>query len=205
MKRIKVISVVMTFIIIAQLFSLISSANGFKSDVVESNDIKIAQTDEIHKESGLTAEVTEEELRKAYKTFNQFTEENNLPVVFDYESFKEEYYTLGYSGVNEYLEALYGIFDLTSKEDTSQYVSENDINDNAKPEDYREGLDYSDEILQAYEDYAVALDSENLPIELCLEDFVHDYEQSKTEDVFDFKDEVIDNYINNQDLTDQPK
>lgn len=201
MKRIKVISVVMTLIIIAQLLSLISSGNGFKSNVVESNDIKITQTDEIYKESDLCAEVSEEELRTAYKTFNQFAEDNSLSVSFDYDSFKEEYFTLGYSGVNAYLEALYGIFDLTSKDNDLQRVIEN--NDNlaysVNLENYRDGLGYSDEILQAYEDIVAELEAENIPLDLCLEDFVYNYEMSD-KDIFEYSKEVVNDLAKNQNL-----
>ena len=106
MKRLKVVSVVMTFVIITQLLPLVSSANDFRDNIVESNETQI---DEIYKENGLSAEVTDDELLEAYKIFNQFTEENDLSVIFDYESFKEENFTLGYNGIDEYLKALYGV------------------------------------------------------------------------------------------------
>lgn len=188
MKRLKVVSVVMTFVIITQLLPLVSSANDFRDNIVESNETQI---DEIYKENGLSAEVTDDELLEAYKIFNQFTEENDLSVIFDYESFKEEYFTLGYNGIDEYLKALYGVFDLTQNDNDSLGVNDGSIN-SARVGNYRNGLDYSDEVLQAYEDVSAVFESENVLLDLCLEDFSRNYEMSD-KDIFEYSEEVIEN------------
>ena len=99
------------------------------------------------KEPKISADISEEELKQGYEAFFKFVNDNNLSVTFDYEEFKQQYYALGYDGIDDYLEALYGVFDFDSeeKDDESQTIQEPTFTND--PNDYRAGLDYSDEIL----------------------------------------------------------
>lgn len=78
------------------------------------------------KEPKISADISEEELKQGYEAFFKFVNDNNLSVTFDYEEFKQQYYALGYDGINDYLEALYGVFDFDSeeKDDESQTIQE---------------------------------------------------------------------------------
>ena len=84
----------------------------------------------------------------------------------------------------------HGVFDLTQNDNDSLGVNDGSIN-SAKVENYRNGLDYSDEV-QAYEDVSAVFESENVLLDLCLEDFSRNYEMSD-KDIFEYSEEVIEN------------
>jgi|GEM_PF-4193971 len=113
MKRTRITSIASCLIVISQLFSFNFSANNFENistDMTAEEPVLTTETAEKitdTTEKKVSAYVTENELWTAYETFNEFTRKNDLKVIFDFESFKEEYYSLGYNGIEEYLNALY--------------------------------------------------------------------------------------------------
>ena len=101
MKRTRIISAALSFIIFAQFFLLSLSADGF--DNVDKID-GVSHSLSVDKASD---GVTEEDLIEAYDTFVEYTEENYFPGIMGLESFISEYYCLDCNGIDEYLELLY--------------------------------------------------------------------------------------------------
>lgn len=197
MKRTRITSIASCLIVISQLFSFNFSANNFENistDMTAEEPVLTTETAEKitdTTEKKVSAYVTENELWTAYETFNEFTRKNDLKVIFDFESFKEEYYSLGYNGIEEYLNALYNVFDLRQESDSAQQAETHTADSIDTSDSYRDGLAYSDEILDAYEKMVISLESENIPVELCLEDFEYNYINSEENNISDYCEKVI--------------
>ena len=155
MKRTRITSIASCLIVISQLFSFNFSANNFENistDMTAEEPVLTTETAEKitdTTEKKVSAYVTENELWTAYETFNEFTRKNDLKVIFDFESFKEEYYSLGYNGIEEYLNALYNVFDLRQESDSAQQAETHTADSIDTSDSYRDGLAYSDEIRNA--------------------------------------------------------
>ena len=150
---------------------------------------------ESEKEPKISADISEEELSQGYKAFLKFIDDNNLPVSCDYKEFKQQYYALGYDGIDDYLESIYGIFDLGSeeKDNEQQTIQEPTFTNN--PDDYRAGLPYSDEILDAYEYYTITLTKNGIFVEMSLENFVDEYEKSGKDSISSFCSNLIEKHL----------
>lgn len=145
-----------------------------------------------------SSNVTELELQQAYETFIQFADSSGIPYVFDFESFKNEYWALEYANLDEYLEDLYAYFVSTSDdEENIQGINIDDGSDFQKSGNYRPDLGYSDEIFQAYEELIVCMEEHNLPIELSLEAFVEGFEASDFSSIEDYYIFLYAEIINN--------
>lgn len=184
MKRVKTIALLITITIFVQLIPIYAVTDTSQTNYINATtDCSASDPDIVIEQNIGNTEITQptvttvsdEELYQAYETFMLYVDNNDLPVVFDFVSFKDEFITLGYTEIEEYLNALYGLFDPTDKENNTEQQKNDSFDDvsidRKKPENYRDGLDYSDEILQAYEDISVFLESENITMDLCLEDF----------------------------------
>lgn len=149
------------------------------------------------KEPEVSADISEKDLSQGYNAFLKFINDNNLPVICDYKEFKQQYYDLGYDSIDDYLESIYGIFVLNSEDKNEQRTIQEPTFTN-NPDDDRAGLPYSDEILDAYEYYTVALTKNGIFVEMSLEDFADEYEKSGEANISAFCSNLIAKHLEEQ-------
>ena len=159
MKRGKIVSLLIAFIMLMQVIPISAAADTYQENVSET------------------------ELYQSYESFIQYADENDIPVIFDFESFKTEYESLGYESTDAYLEDLYKI--ITPAE--SNEILDNTITFEKIELDAASGceasdfdltdLGYDEETVEAYKAYAVQAEDSRV-YGMCIEDFVYKYENS---------------------------
>ena len=138
--------------------------------------------------------VSENELRQSYEAFMQYADDCQIPVAFDFESFQAEYSAGNYTALGEYLDTLYTTVDSFSSSAPSPAgdgllkIPLNESLGNSYSDDYRAGLNYSEELLQAYENFSVSLSDKELSPEWSLENFADGYSQSGYSSVSQYGD-----------------
>lgn len=201
MKRIKMAAFLMAIVIFCQIIPLTAVASSSSDDEAFATDFcdtSMTLADEpFETEANGAADISEAELYRAYETFMQFTYDNELPVFFDFVSFKEQYIVLGYDGVEDYLDALYGMFILPPEGNDTVSDNKSPIHewaDTQKPDDYREGLPYGAEILDAYEHFVLYFEEHDRIVELCLEDFASQCENLDVYEIDELCNELKSQY-----------
>ncbi len=160
MKRKKLVSLLITFIMLLQAIPISAAADTYQERAAS--------------ESGLY---------QSYESFMQYANENDIPVIFDFESFKTEYETLGYESTDAYLEDLYKIIapaeinEIFDTVTTFEKIELDWISDCEATEFDLTDLGYDEETVEAYKAYAVQAESSSV-YGMCIEDFVYKYEKS---------------------------
>ena len=201
-KKISISIFVISCVTLVSLYSETVFANNLQQsrNIVGTNISSVSESQDIYfeKEPKISADISEEELNQGYEAFLKFVNDNNLSVTFDYKEFKQQYYVLGYDGIDDYLEALYEVFDLNSEEKDNEQQTIKEPTFTNDPNDYRAGLTYSDEILDAYEDYTTTLNENGIFVEMSLESFAEEYEKSLCDNISVYCSELKASCIKSQ-------
>ena len=145
MKRKKLVSLLITFIMLLQAIPISAAADTYQERAAS--------------ESGLY---------QSYESFMQYANENDIPVIFDFESFKTEYETLGYESTDAYLEDLYKIIapaeinEIFDTVTTFEKIELDWISDCEATEFDLTDLGYDEETVEAYKAYAVQAESSSV-------------------------------------------
>ncbi len=159
MKRARIVSLLITFIMLMQVIPISAAADTYQENASES------------------------ELYQSYESFIQYADENDIPVIFDFESFKTEYESLGYESTDAYLKDLYKIItpaesnEILDNTITFEKIELDAASDYEASDFDLTDLGYDEETVEAYKAYAVQAEDSRV-YGMCIEDFVYKYENS---------------------------
>ncbi len=159
MKRAKLASLLITFIMLMQAIPISAAADTYQGNASES------------------------ELYQSYESFMQYANENDIPCGDSFETFKAGYEELEYESTDAYLEYLYDIITPIQDTNGSQTTTLEEkllidaTSDYTEPEFDLTDLGYDEETVEAYKAYATQAEESNIFV-MCIEDFVYEYENS---------------------------
>mgnify|MGYP007115476570 FL=1 len=166
MKSMKIFALALTLVMLVPLFSWSAEANNAQTSAGDAS--------------------FEASMQELYDDAMAYSEDYGLNGEVGYEAFREEYFLSGFDSIEDYRTTLFGLY-YAAAEAMEEYAaaqadgSVEEANEEPSsavldPEERREGLEYSEEILQTYENMSDFMAERGAVLEISVDDFAARYE-----------------------------